>query len=501
MSSNKVDDADCFEMLCETYNSKEHDEPKFNCNNYKQNIEIVSYDSRIAKGPCDARSKLSALIAYDYEHASNPRLTSVNVHDYCMQIDSHMDFSKKFDTKLIQMFHRSQNDRAVLSTYVAPMEQTDTDPKEVPNLCMITFTSTWRNWGTKFLRRAKKPKLTNLVWGAGMSFSKCHGELNVPYDPYLDGVFDGEETSRGIRFFTHGYDVYTPDKVLVTHDYHGHQGNPVVHTWGHSKNANLAVDPSGGAKSGFDLLDKVDWSFMNVINSMRSKFNIQPIGTKRLNVLMGTSKVDNADIDVAGAATTKDLIQKSRYGLGTVRTLDQAYEFAGFDPINHKMLKNNCGNLKWVPYPKLNNEDQEFGVGETLQRKYWSENDGEVESILANSNVAAAAVTAGGGSDGGQPQQNVVAIPNVPIPDPREEDIKAVPINAQATAGGGGRMKNLINNEKIHEMEVKLQQTQTYTSSTAGLTYLFILVLIFVLRSTHTALFCKKQKLKNPKSN
>ena len=57
------------------------------------------------------------------------------------------------------------------------------------------------------------------MWGAGLSFHRCHAELNVPVDPYLDHVFDGEEGSRGIRFFTHGYDVYTPHRVLVTHDY------------------------------------------------------------------------------------------------------------------------------------------------------------------------------------------------------------------------------------------------------------------------------------------
>ena len=57
------------------------------------------------------------------------------------------------------------------------------------------------------------------MWGAGLSFHRCHAEINVPVDPYLDNVFDGEEGSRGIRFFTHGYDVYSPHRVLVTHDY------------------------------------------------------------------------------------------------------------------------------------------------------------------------------------------------------------------------------------------------------------------------------------------
>lgn len=234
--SDLVDDADCWEMLCKMYSTPaEHTllgGSPFHCEDFTKNIEIVSIDSGLAKGPCDARSKLSALIEHDYRHATDGkhRLEPVHVRDYCMQTDSHMDFSDGFDEKLIEMFHRAENDRAVLSTYVASMKQNNQDPKEVPNLCMITFTSTWRNWGTKLLRNAKKPKLTNLVWGAGMSFHKCHAELNVPYDPFLDNVFDGEETSRGIRFFTHGYDVYTPDKVLVTHDYEGHQSNPIIHT-------------------------------------------------------------------------------------------------------------------------------------------------------------------------------------------------------------------------------------------------------------------------------
>ena len=175
--SDLIDDADCWEMACQTYNTPEHtllNGQPFNCHDFEKNVEMVTIDAGLAKGPCDARSKLSALIEYDYRHSQDGkhRLEPVQVRDYCMQTDSHMDFSDGFDVGLIDMFHRAENDRAVLSTYVASMTQNNQDPKEVPNLCMITFTSTWRNWGTKLLRNAKKPKLTNLVWGAGMSFQK-----------------------------------------------------------------------------------------------------------------------------------------------------------------------------------------------------------------------------------------------------------------------------------------------------------------------------------------
>lgn len=34
--------------------------------------------------------------------------------------------------------------------------------------------------------------MTNIVWGAGLSFSKCHAERKVNYDPHTPFIFDGE---------------------------------------------------------------------------------------------------------------------------------------------------------------------------------------------------------------------------------------------------------------------------------------------------------------------
>ena len=48
-----------------------------------------------------------------------------------------------------------------------------------------------------------------------MSFSKCHAVRKVPYDPNLHFIFDGEEFSRMARFWTKGYDVYSPSRVIV----------------------------------------------------------------------------------------------------------------------------------------------------------------------------------------------------------------------------------------------------------------------------------------------
>lgn len=271
---------------------------------------------------------------------------------FVFQIDSHMNFSKRFDTRLIEMHHRTKNDYAVLSTYVTDIESNDQDERTVPNLCMVTFTGSIRNWGTKECKYLIRPKLTNAMWGAGLSFHRCHGELVVPVDPYLDNVFDGEEGSRGIRFFTHGYDVYTPDIVLVTHDYKTHQGNPVVHTWGRGGKRHLDEDE--------DLkLGEGRWKWSEAIEKSRPELNV--FGTDRVNMLLGIGSHHNS---TDRERNDLDLIRNSRFGLGTKRTMEQAREFTGIDLLNKKMESNKCGNNFWVPFEESSN----YGVQEVLAR-------------------------------------------------------------------------------------------------------------------------------------
>lgn len=378
--SDLIDDAGCWARYCEDYNN--------NCQEYKDNVRTVHVNAKDAKGPTDARSKLSAMVNYDYVHRNEPDQLDfhrVELQDFCMQIDSHMDFSDNYDTELIFMWHRTENDYAVLSTYVADISQNNQGIRVVPNLCMVTFTSTIRNWGTKECRNLIRPKMTNAMWGAGLSFHRCHAELNVPVDPYLDGVFDGEEGSRGLRFFTHGYDVYAPDVVLVTHDYHTHQGNPVVHTWGRHR----------GAEADGDEKEEV-FKFREDIERERNK--VQTKGTKRVNMMLGIghsrwNEQEEAEIEQ---------IRKSRYGIGNKRTLEQASKFSGIDLAGKKMVENKCGNLKWVPYT----ESPDYGVGETLMRSLTDASTFEVGKAIGGIGagagglrgpVKAAVATADGG--------------------------------------------------------------------------------------------------------
>ena len=131
--------------------------------------------------------------------------------DYCLQLDSHVILSPSYDSSFLSMHARTSNADAVLSTYVNPLlpstpQRQSFNAKEVPNLCMVQFTITARNWGTKACKNLRRPKLTNL-WAAGLSFSSCLPELVVPYDPYTPKVFDGEEYGRMLRLWSWGFDV------------------------------------------------------------------------------------------------------------------------------------------------------------------------------------------------------------------------------------------------------------------------------------------------------
>ena len=149
-----------------------------------------------------------------------------------------------------------------------------------------------RNTDTKCARMLPKPKLNNIVWGAGLSFSKCHAERKVPYDPHTPGIFDGEEWDRAIRFWTYGYDVYTPHRVYVVHDYHTSQADPKHLSW------TTNVFSQGASQSPLKSAERLKTIFGYTEGGVKD-----PIEAERLIL--------------------------SKYGLGDRRTMDQAIEFSG----------------------------------------------------------------------------------------------------------------------------------------------------------------------------
>lgn len=308
VQQNAEDDVDCLEEYCRLQATKNS---RSDCP-FKANVRINRVDAKLAKGPTWGRALGSQMLEDE---------------EFCMQTDAHMDFVPKWDVRMFEMWALLENEYGILSTYVADSEQLPLNLEgkkglnelhEVPHLCMVTFGGAYglvRNWGTKCMRSLPKPKLTNMIWGAGLSFSKCHAERKVPYDPHTPYIFDGEEFSRALRYWTYGYDIYSPHRVWVVHNYKVSQSDPKHSAWAWN-NAEAVKNP--GTET-----------------AETSVF--------RLKTILG---MPGGEADAVKALR----LQQSKYGLGDRRSLDQAIKFSGIDTKHLKSLFNGCGNLDFVPF-------------------------------------------------------------------------------------------------------------------------------------------------------
>lgn len=247
------------------------EEDNFNLDEIKDVIKLKEIDCKESKGTCWARNIVQQL--YDGE-------------DFSLQLDSHHRFEKDWDEILFKMYESLEDEKAILTSYPAqyrPEWSYDQYHKEV-YICRIKGFSgdgkiestphVFENW-----RNAKKPKRAAHV-AAGFIFGK--GEINkkVPYDPQF--YFSGEESSLAVRYFTHGYNLYHPHKIISYH-YYERKDQPKHWT------------------------DHNDWN----------KYNI--IANNRLNCLIGR----NNEIDLG------------EYGLGDKRTLEDWKKYSGIDFINN----------------------------------------------------------------------------------------------------------------------------------------------------------------------
>jgi len=360
-------DLDCFEHYCALMEKrwKQRANPVdaeiFECP-YKDNIHIMRINADEAKGPQWARAIGSVMLQDAFATVNEIKSGSLPVPpteskwskwtnispggSFCMQMDAHMDVVRDFDRLMINMWVSAKNEMAVLSTYVASTSEMGVSSEhdkgqnglhEVPHLCMVTLhgaNDLPRNWGTKCARMLPEPKLTNAVWGAGLSFSRCHAELKVPYDPHLPFIFDGEEFTRAVRFFTWGYDVYSPNRVWILHNYKDSQSDSKHNSWGSRQADSKIVKPK----------DKGSILPYDAVPTILVSDHIQRWSTERIKRLLEMGDRLNKDRKASLA------IQLSKYGLGDRRTLDQACAFSGVNLKERRMTANRCGNIDYVPY-------------------------------------------------------------------------------------------------------------------------------------------------------
>jgi len=166
-------------------------------------IELHAKDSR---GVCWARHRTQGLWQGE---------------DYTLQIDSHMRFVEHWDDKLLAMLAACPSDKAVLSSY--PPTYVPPDQLGEPATSRM-FAQNFDELGVLKLHSYSQNAMDappapekNPFCAAGFLFAPSTVIGEVPYDPHL--YFQGEEITLAARLWTHGWDIYSPNGVILYHDY------------------------------------------------------------------------------------------------------------------------------------------------------------------------------------------------------------------------------------------------------------------------------------------
>lgn len=269
--------------ICEQNKSGEANEKCLatNTTKYACNIKTINVDYTDAKGPTWARYLCSTLY---------------NGEDYFMQIDSHVLLVKDWDTKCISAMtaikEKTGSVHPLLSHYTRTLEDHSkpNDSNEVPRMCQSFFNNRGMLsfLGSQAMKAEPGKFEKNPYIAAGFIFTDGSFVYDVPFDPYLDFIFVGEEILLSARAFTNGYDTYSLPEDIAFH-YYTRENSPKIWT-----------DKSYSDEQAHD----------------------------KIKVIM---KLKPGDPSKYG-----------RYGMGTKRTIEEFYDFAGIDIKNKKILKNFC---------------------------------------------------------------------------------------------------------------------------------------------------------------
>lgn len=145
--------------------------------------------------------------------------------EFYLQIDSHSEFVKDWDAKLIKMVRDAPAEKPVISAY-PPSESSNWRDSIGYRICDSEFADAQIEWqiirlgtGQAFDNRFYDvPRYAPFV-AAGFFFGPATLLHEVPFDPLLPWIFMGEEISMSARLWTAGYDIFSPTINVLNHYY------------------------------------------------------------------------------------------------------------------------------------------------------------------------------------------------------------------------------------------------------------------------------------------
>jgi hypothetical protein len=218
---------------------------------HPENIRIglvVQYDMSSAQEDCrlsEKNKKWEVFIRrvgmphYESKGPTYARWLGARLYEgetYFMQIDAHSLFVPQWDVKAIAMYKSTPVAKSVITAHPAAIEPHYQEHltalarggKEqwVPYVCRYNIDGDElpRYEGILISADQPTPFLTPFV-GAGLMFGPGQWVLDVPFDPYLDFLFSGEELLHSVRLWTAGWETYAPNTNILYHNYN-RKANP-----------------------------------------------------------------------------------------------------------------------------------------------------------------------------------------------------------------------------------------------------------------------------------
>lgn len=181
-----------------------------------KNCRVKHLKKSEARGSCYARYLCQQLIEDE---------------DYALQIDAHMRFCKHWDTKTIELLLSIGDSKAIISCYPPllneEMEKLPYDDKvyDEPSarfsgaMTARRFTSQNSNFlvfRSSYLKEDDRIKRSPFI-AAGYNFTFAKLHKNVLVNPEM--YYLGDELPMAIRYYTHGWNNYCPNRCYVYHKY------------------------------------------------------------------------------------------------------------------------------------------------------------------------------------------------------------------------------------------------------------------------------------------
>jgi len=171
-------------------------------------LEILSVDATESRGACWARREAQSLYSGE---------------DFLLQIDSHMRAVQHWDDLLLTTWNECRDHRAILSVYPNGFQQPcrlQTSTLPVMGAAGFDAYGILKFQGiSRFRLPDQQPEhpIPGAFIAGGFLFGAGSIVSEVPYDPEL--YFYGEEIAMSARLWTSGFNIYSPNRLLLFHLY------------------------------------------------------------------------------------------------------------------------------------------------------------------------------------------------------------------------------------------------------------------------------------------